>query len=62
MGTDSTKPSINLARAEDDKLRNKYQAEKAQDASDEADRTAREMVDVVTPSEQELGHKPGTGN
>ena len=62
MGTDSTKPSINLARAEDDKLRNKYQTEKAQNASDEADRTAREMVDVVTPSEQELGHKPGTGN
>ncbi len=62
MGTDSTKPSINLARDEDDKLRRKYQAQKVKDASDEADRAAREMVDVVTPSEQEPGHTPGTGN
>lgn len=58
MGTDSSRPSINLARDEDDKLRRRYQAEKAQDASDEAERAAMEMIKVVTPSRQETGHKP----
>ena len=61
MGADKIKHSINLARDEDDKLRHKYQAQKAQDASDEAEQAAKEMVEAVTPSEHEAGSKPASG-
>lgn len=55
MGTDTSKPSVNLAEQADQKARDKSQTDKATQAAQAAPHAQKQMGDTVVPTVDTTG-------